>query len=112
MLDASVALMNQYSAISANMGEYVASASASNDSVETTNEINMTSLTHSTTNDNAPSTSMAAKQRNREDSIQIEDLGSDEYDEVRNIQSPETSENVELRRRRLQKFLQTEQSKE
>lgn len=117
MLDASVTLMNQYSAISANFVTNVPSATPASDAsveAETVNEAAKTNIKpkiSSPTPDNLPSTSADAKQRIAED-VKIEDLGSDEHDEIRNINSAERSESAELRRRRLQKFLQTEQNKE
>lgn len=119
MMDASVALMNQYSAISANMVvndtpiPTVATGNVEATNVEVTNlEATTSKASPSTIDNNIPSTSAAAKKRNQEDLIKIEDLGSDDQDETRHINLGETSENAELRKRRLQKFLQTEQKNE
>lgn len=113
MLDASFALMNQYSAISANLPATETVPTATTGNVEATTKVtteNATPKVSSPTTDvNTPSTSADAKKRNQEDLIKIEDIGSDEQDEIRNISLGETSEANELRRRRLQKFLQTEQ---
>lgn len=124
-MDASFALMNQYSAITANIAvnETVPTASpppppataAAN--VETANfqveNVAAGVISPSTSDVNMPSTSADAKKRNQEDLIKIEDLGSDDQDEISNVNlRGESSEASELRRRRLQKFLQTEQRNE
>lgn len=112
MLDASFALMNQYSAISANIPATEPVATAATENVEATKvtaENAAPTASSPTTDVNMPGTSADAKKRNQEDLIKIEDIGSDEQDEIRNISLGETSEANELRRRRLQKFLQTEQ---
>lgn len=119
MMDASVALINQYSAISANMVvndtpiPAVATGNVETTNVGVTNlEATAAKVSPSTVDNNIPSTSADAKRRNQEDLIKIEDLGSEDQDETRHINLGETSENAELRRRRLQKFLQTEQRNE
>lgn len=115
MLDASFALMNQYSAMSSvNMVANETAPTANTDHVEATNATpteNVAAKVSSptTTDINMPGTSADAKKRNQEDLIKIEDLGSDDQDEIRNVNLGETSEANELRKRRLQKFLQTEQ---
>lgn len=125
MLDASFALMNQYSAITANIpvNETVPTAAPSpsspppattevaTENVDTTeNEAAAKVVSSSTSDANLPGTSADARKRNQEDFIKIEDLGSVDQDEIRNVNlRGETSEASELRRRRLQKFLQTEQ---
>lgn len=113
MLDASFALMNQYSAISANIAANNETApAASTENVEASNvqvENVAATVSSPTTDNNMPSTSADAKKQNQEDLIKIEDLGSDDQDEIRNVNLGETSEAGELRKRRLQKFLQTEQ---
>lgn len=113
MLDASFALMNQYSAITANIVVNEPAPTAPTENVEAATNATVENVavkvSLSTTDDNIPSTSAEAKKRNQEDLIKIEDLGSDDQDEIRNINLGETSEANELRRRRLQKFLQTEQ---
>ncbi len=119
MLDASFALMNQYSAISAANETATTAPTApvtTTENVETTNVTveNVAAakvISTPTTDVNMPGTSADAKKRNQqEDLIKIEDLGSDDQDEIRNV--AETAEASELRRRRLQKFLQTEQRNE
>ncbi|KAG4076410.1 hypothetical protein HA402_005853 [Bradysia odoriphaga] len=125
MMDASFALMNQYSAITANIAVNETAppsgvpspppaASTPIEIVEATNvtveNVAAKVISSSTTDVNMPSTSAEAKKRNQEDLIKIEDLGSDDQDETSNVNlRGETSEASELRRRRLQKFLQTEQ---
>lgn len=113
MLDASFALMNQYSAMTANIvanetvpitvSPTTANVEAAN--VETVENV-AAKVSTSATDVNVPSTSADARKRNQEDLIKIEDLGSDDQDEIRNNNSGETSEASELRRRRLQKFEQ------
>lgn len=113
MLDASFALMNQYSAITANIPVNEPAPTAPTENVEVATNATVENVavkvSLSTTDSNMPSTSADATKRNQEDLIKIEDLGSDDQDEIRNINLGETSEASELRRRRLQKFLQTEQ---
>ncbi|KAJ6636819.1 E3 ubiquitin-protein ligase HRD1 [Pseudolycoriella hygida] len=109
MLDASFALMNQYSAISANLVANETNVAATS---ETTTAGKTAKVSSPTVDTNMPSTSADAKKRNQEDLIKIEDLGSDDQDEIINANFTETSETNELRRRRLQKFQQTEQKNE
>lgn len=121
MLDASFALMNQYQAITANLianeaappTPNVAATNVPTTSVGATNVTTETveaKIVAPVTSDvNMPGTSADAKRREREDLIKIEDLGSEDQDDIRNVSLGETSEASELRRRRLQKFLQTEQ---
>lgn len=111
--------MNQYSAITANIVANETAPAATTENVEPATAANETvvdlaaKVSASTADANVPGTSADARKRNQEDLIKIEDLGSDDQeDEVRNINSGETSEASELRRRRLQKFLQTEQRNE
>ncbi|XP_037036504.1 E3 ubiquitin-protein ligase HRD1 [Bradysia coprophila] len=126
MMDASFALMNQYAAITANIAvnetappsavpsPAPAAAATPIEIAEATNvtveNVAAKVISSSATDVNMPSTSAEAKKRNQEDLIKIEDLGSDDQDEIcsANLRG-ETSEASELRRRRLQKFLQTEQ---
>lgn len=124
LMDASFALMNQYSAITANIAvnETVPSApspppatAAANVGTANFKVENVAAgvSSPSTSDVNMPSTSADAKKRNQEDLIKIEDLGSDDQDEISNVNlRGESSEASELRRRRLQKFLQTEQRNE
>lgn len=126
MLEASFALMNQYSAITGTnlagnpttppivipSGDSIL-ATENRQAKNETKEKVAAKVSLSTT-DNMPGTSADAIKRNhQEDLIKIEDLGSeDQDDDIRNYNLGETSEANELRRRRLQKFLQTQQKNE